>query len=184
MGCALEAAERRLVVSKVGQIKVVLHRPLEGTPKTATIRRTATGKWFVSFSCEWEPTPLPPTGREVGLDVGLRVFAIPSEGEPVANPRFFRAEERTLAKAQRQHQAALDIHKALRAALTAQVHAHHPDLEERTVWRLVSQDVGEQGHGESGSGGARWWRGCMSVAAGGAATLRTSRAVRWSIAMI
>src|SRR5262249_23508143 len=81
VGCALDARARRVVVSKVGRIKVRLHRPLEGTPKTATIRRSATGKWFVSFSCEWEPTPLPPTGREVGIDVGLKVFAMPSEGK-------------------------------------------------------------------------------------------------------
>src|SRR5215813_10754068 len=69
-GCALNAQERRLVVSKVSRSKVVLHRPLDGVPKTATLRRTATGKWFVTFACEWAPTPLPPTGREVGLDVG------------------------------------------------------------------------------------------------------------------
>ena len=52
---------KRLVVSRVGESKSCSHRPLEGTPKTATIRRTATGKWFVTISCEWEPTPLPPT---------------------------------------------------------------------------------------------------------------------------
>src|SRR5258708_37140430 len=118
MGCALGAGEQRLVVSKVGRIKVLLHRPLEGTPKTATLRRTATGKWFVTFSCAWEPTPLPPTGREVGLDLGLRVFAMPTAGEPIANPRFFRAEERALAKSQRKPKAAVDAHKAVREALT------------------------------------------------------------------
>jgi putative transposase len=92
----------RIHIHGVGQVKVVLHRPLEGTPKTATIRRHSTGKWYVSFSCECaEPTPLPPTGRQVGLDMGLVVFAMPSEGAPIDNPRFFRTEERALAKAQR-----------------------------------------------------------------------------------
>ena len=74
VGCALDAKAKRLVISKVGCIKVLLHRPLEGVPKTATIRHTATGKWFVSFACEWEPTPLPPTGQAIGIDVGLKVF--------------------------------------------------------------------------------------------------------------
>jgi putative transposase len=80
MGCALDTTQKRLVVSKVGRIKIVLHRPLAGEPKTATIRRTATDKWSVIFTCEWEPTTLPPMGGEVGIDVGLKVFAMHSQG--------------------------------------------------------------------------------------------------------
>ncbi len=143
-GCALDTRARRLVVSKVGRIKVLLHRLLEGVPKTATIRRTATGKWYVSFSCEWEPTPLSPTRQVVGIDVGLKVFAMPTEGKPVENPRFFRHEERVLAKAQRKHQTALDTHKAVRVALTAQIQTQQPMLDAQQVWQQVSQDSGER----------------------------------------
>jgi putative transposase len=144
VGCALDVGERRLVVSKVGRIKVLLHRPLQGKPKTATIRRAATGKWFVSFSCEWEPTPLPPTGQVVGIDVGLKVFAMPSVGDPITNPRFFRVEEHALAKAQRKHQVALDAHEALRVVLTQRVMAQQPGLDARAVWQVVSQDTDER----------------------------------------
>jgi putative transposase len=144
VACALDVTEQRLVVSKVGRIKVLLRRPLQGTLKTATIRRTATGKWFVSFSCEWEPTPLPRTQREEGVDVGLTVFAMPTEGDPIATPRFFRSEERALANAQRKHQVSLDTHTALRAALTEQVKQAHSDLEARQVWQQVSQDERER----------------------------------------
>jgi putative transposase len=144
VGCTLAVVEKRLVVSKVGHIKVLLHRPLEGVPKTATIRRTATGKWFVTFSCEWEPMSLPPTAREVGLDVGLTVFAMPSVGDPIMNPRFFRSEERALAKAPRKHQVALDAHKTSRSSLTAQIQAAQPHLDELEVWRLVSQQADER----------------------------------------
>jgi putative transposase len=66
---------------------------LEGTPTTATIRRTATGKWFATIACEWEPTALPPTGQEVGIAVGLATFATLTQGDPIENPRFFRQEE-------------------------------------------------------------------------------------------
>jgi putative transposase len=144
VGCALDLHEKRLVVSKVGHIKVLLHRPLEGTPKTATIRRMATGKWFVSFAGEWEPTPLPSTGHEVGLEVGLKVFAMPTHGDPIQNPRFFRAEEQARARAQRKHQVAPDAHKALRAALTARITARQPTGNEHEVWQVVSQDGGER----------------------------------------
>jgi putative transposase len=130
VGCALDTTDKRLVVSKVGRLKVLLHRPLEGAPKTATIRRTTTGKWFVTFSCEWESTPLPPVHREVGIDVGLKVFAMPTEGDPIANPRFLRSEERALAQAQRKHQVALDAHTASRALLTERFKAAYPDLQQ------------------------------------------------------
>src|SRR5262249_28637768 len=51
-GVKLSASGKRLTLSKVGDVKIISHRPLEGTPKTATIRRTPTGKWFVTISCE------------------------------------------------------------------------------------------------------------------------------------
>lgn len=90
-----------LILSKIGSIRVVLHRGVEGRIKTATIRRSTSGKWFVSFSVEGEHKPLVPSETAIGMDVGLHSFATLSNGEKIANPRFFRAEERELAKAQR-----------------------------------------------------------------------------------
>jgi putative transposase len=102
VGCHLDAEAKRLRVMNVGLVKVVLHRPLEGTPKTATLQRSSTGKWYVSFSCECAgPAPLLPTGQEVGLDIGLATFAMPTQGEPIANPRFFRQDESALRGAHR-----------------------------------------------------------------------------------
>jgi len=98
-GCQLRG--EKLVVSKVGPVKIVLHRPVEGVVKTATIRRTATGKWFAFFSCELEPKPLPTSTERAGIDVGLMTFATLSNGEKIENPRFFRREEKALAQAQR-----------------------------------------------------------------------------------
>jgi putative transposase len=143
-GVRLSASGKCLLLSKVGEVKIIVHRPLEGTPKTATIRRTATGKWFVAISCEWDPTPLPPTGQAVGFDVGLTTFATRSDGQTIANPHFFRREERALARAQRQRQRAIDAHKATRAGVTARVKRAHPELDEADVWRAVSQDAEER----------------------------------------
>jgi len=77
------------------------YRPLDGTVKTCCVRRTSAGKWFVSFSCEVEDAPLPATDPVVGIDVGLEKFATLSTGAQIANPRFFRRDERDLARAQR-----------------------------------------------------------------------------------
>jgi putative transposase len=90
-----------LDLSKLGRVQMIDHRPIEGMVKTLTIRRTSTGKWYACFSVETEPEPLPETQHAVGVDVGLTHFATLSTGEQVANPRFFRKDERELAKAQR-----------------------------------------------------------------------------------
>jgi len=91
----------RLHLSKIGDVKVVLHRPIEGTIKTLTIRRSATGKWYACFSVEYDPIPTPQKETVIGIDVGLESFATLSNGEKIENPRFFRTDEKALAKAQR-----------------------------------------------------------------------------------
>ncbi len=98
-----EVKDGKLHLAKIGDIKIKLHRPIEGTIKTCTIRRMPTGKWFVCFSVEIEDMPLPPwkDGSVVGVDVGLESFATLSNGKKIANPRFFREEEKELAKVQR-----------------------------------------------------------------------------------
>src|SRR5262249_54369068 len=110
---------------------IILHRPLEGTPKTATISHSSTGKWYVCFSCECaEPAPLPQTGQQVGIDVGLKAFATLSTNAEITNPRFFRQEERALAKAQRRlsKQETGTPEHAKRRKVVARVH-------ERIAWR-------------------------------------------------
>ncbi|MDD5774368.1 MAG: transposase [Candidatus Omnitrophica bacterium] len=94
--------ENIIQLSKIGGVKIKLHRPIEGTIKTCTIRRTPTGKWFITFVCDVEHTS---TERSIepaiGIDMGLTSFATLSNGEHIENPRFFRQEEKNLVKAQR-----------------------------------------------------------------------------------
>jgi len=96
----------QLLLSKVGAVKLVGHRPIEGTPKTVTLARSATGKWFACFSCEIVPTPLPPSSEIVGVDVGLASFATFSNGEQIANPRFYRRDEADVKRVQKRKDAA------------------------------------------------------------------------------
>jgi putative transposase len=90
-----------LSLSKIGRIRIRLHRPLAGTPKTVTISREADG-WYACISCaEVLIERLPATGQETGIDVGLKVFLITADGQVVDNPRYYRTAERRLARAQR-----------------------------------------------------------------------------------
>jgi putative transposase len=75
-------------------IKIKLHRPLEGTIKSATISRTSTGKYFVSILCDTgedcKPKSKVKKETAVGIDLGIKDFAVTSDGEVIKNPKFLR----------------------------------------------------------------------------------------------
>jgi putative transposase len=88
-------------LSKIGTIRIKMHRPIEGEIKTCTIKRNPSGNWTISFSCELNVDPLAPKQESVGIDMGLEHFATMSDGKQIANPRFFKQGEKALSKAQR-----------------------------------------------------------------------------------
>jgi len=90
----------RLALSKIGAVRICKDRLMMGTPKTCTIIRRANG-WYACIACDTEPEPLPKTGKNVGIDVGLESFATLSNGEAISNPRLLRRAERQLKTAQR-----------------------------------------------------------------------------------
>lgn len=97
---------RHLVVpKKLGtRIKIKLHRPFEGTPKTVYIVKRADGHWYALIVCELPDVVASPTHDDrpaVGIDVGLKSFLTDSDGNTVENPRFFRTSQRTLRRKQR-----------------------------------------------------------------------------------
>ena len=93
---------RNLTISKVGRLKLYLSRPVLGEIKTVTVKRSATGKWFVNFSCDKVPENiLPENEKEIGIDVGLKVFLADSDGNFVDNPKFYRDSQKDLRRKQR-----------------------------------------------------------------------------------
>jgi putative transposase len=84
---------RRLKVSGIGRVAVRWHRELAGTVKTVRLVKKADG-WFACFSCETEPEPLPPTGKTVGIDVGVASLITTSDGEKTEHPAFYREEQK------------------------------------------------------------------------------------------
>jgi putative transposase len=94
------------VPAKIGKLlKIKLHRPFEGTPKTVHLVHRVDGHWYALIVCETEPhTEHEPTTCEhpdIGIDVGLKSFLTDSEGQTVENPRFYRTSQRTLRRKQR-----------------------------------------------------------------------------------
>ena len=86
---------------KVGWVKTVFHRPLQGKAKNVTVSKTKTGKYNVSFQVEMEmPDPQPKAGQ-VGVDLGLKTYLALSSGETIPNPGNLIKGERRLKKLQR-----------------------------------------------------------------------------------
>jgi len=121
-----------LILSKIGRIAVRWSRPLEGTPKTVTISREADG-WYVCFSCADVPVqPLPATGCETGIDLGLEAFATLSSGARILHPGWYRKAERALKTAQRRVSRRKKGSNRRRKAVTLLAKAHQTVRRQRT----------------------------------------------------
>jgi putative transposase len=132
-----------LVLSKIGRIGVRWSRPMEGTPKTVTISREADG-WYACFPCADVPVqPLPATGQETGIDLGLEAFATTSTGERIFHPGWYRQAERRLKTAQRRVSRRKKGSNRRRKAVGLLARAHpkvkrqRQDFHHKTALRLV-----------------------------------------------
>ncbi|HEX6121741.1 MAG TPA: transposase [Ktedonobacterales bacterium] len=134
-----------LVLSKIGRVCVHWSRPLEGTPKTVTISREADG-WYVAISCAEVPTrPLPPTGQETGIDLGLEAFATLANGERIHSPGCYRKAEAYLAKCAKRVARRKKGSKRRKKAVVLLAKAHQTvarqrqDFHHKTALALVRQ---------------------------------------------
>lgn len=99
-GCRWKPDMGRVYLQGVGHVKVHAHRPVQGRVKTISAKREGR-RWYVVLSCDDVPArPIPATGREVGLDVGVARFATTSDGEVIASPRYTRKSADEMAAAQ------------------------------------------------------------------------------------
>ena len=136
-----------LILSKVGSIKVKLHRELCGTAKTVCVRRAAGNKWYATISCEHIPEPLPYEPKAVGIDVGTSTFGTLSDGTKIANPRFFKREQKVLAMAQRRLEKVAKGTPARekRKAIISRIHARIANKRSDFAHKLSRQLVNTYG---------------------------------------
>jgi putative transposase len=92
----------KVFLSKIGHIPMVFHRNIKGKIKTCQVIKTYTDKWYVVFSCEEVPLePLRKTGKDIGVDVGIKTYIKLSDGEAIGNPKYLKNSLDKLSKAQR-----------------------------------------------------------------------------------
>jgi putative transposase len=90
----------KLQLSKIGEVKIILHRPMEGKIKTCTIKKEGED-WFAIFSCEIDRKVVTRTDNTpVGIDLGCIDFVTMSDGSSILNPHYLRISEEKLKLAQ------------------------------------------------------------------------------------
>ena len=94
-------AGNKLKLPKLGWVRFAKSREVAGRILSAAVRRNPTGKYFVSLLCEVDIPPLPQTDVSIGVDLGIKEFAVCSNGQVVANPMHLRQYEKYLARWQR-----------------------------------------------------------------------------------
>jgi len=133
---------KRVYLQGIGRVKVDLHREVAGRVKTIQIKRQGR-RWMLVLSCDDVPIhPLPVTGRQGGIDVGIVAFATTSDGQHVDNPRWARVAARQLAAAQQRLQRARRGGKN-RAAKRETVAARHRKVanQRRDFHRKQARDL-------------------------------------------
>ncbi len=104
VGSNIKVLDGAVQLPKLGKVKCRVSRTVQGRILSATVSRSASGKYYVSLCCrlDQELPVLPQTGNAVGLDVGIKSFAVSSDGSEYPNPKYLQRSEKKLARLQRQ----------------------------------------------------------------------------------
>ena len=95
--------ERGIKLPKLGVVRCRVSRKAEGRILSATVSRTAGGRYFVSvLFTDWEPERLERSGEEAGIRLGIRTLATLSDGTEIGNPRYFSRSQERIAHLQRE----------------------------------------------------------------------------------
>lgn len=97
----IEIIGKRIKLPKLGLVKIKKTRTINGDIKRVTVSKTKSNKYFVSILCDVDIQELPKIDKKVGVDVGIKTFAVCSDGYKEENPKYLRKAEKRLAKLQK-----------------------------------------------------------------------------------
>ena len=100
---SITISDRYIKLPKIGLVRIKKHRDFDGTIKSVKVSQAPSGKYYVSVlvDCK-EQEKLPKSENEIGIDLGIKEFAITSDGEMIPNPKYLKKSLDKLAKLQRQ----------------------------------------------------------------------------------
>ena len=142
--CAFSVEGNHVKISKVGAVKIKMHRALPENHGTLFLKQIC-GAWYACFSCEVEAQTLPKSDAAIGIDVGLESFAVLSDGTMIQNPRWYKKAQAKLRKAQRRvARRKKGSHRRRRAVeLLQNIHEHvanqRKDFQHKLSHQIVQQ---------------------------------------------
>lgn len=99
----IKLLEKAIQLPKLGAVKCRISKQVQGRILSATVSKNPAGKYFVSLCCtDVSVKPLPPTGTSIGIDMGIKAFAVTSNGDEYPNHKYLQKSEKKLKKLQRQ----------------------------------------------------------------------------------
>lgn len=142
----ISIVDDRLLIGKFpGGIKIVLHRPIKGAIKQATISRTPTGKYFVSVLCDTDeqcsPKPDITEDKAVGVDLGIKSFLVTSDSEVFDNPKYLKKTLPKLKYTQRKYSKHKGKKTKYRLARIHEIVANQrKDFLHKASYKLISEN--------------------------------------------
>ena len=140
-----EIANQRLIVGRLGRLKVKWSRRVEVEPTTVTIIKEPSGRYFVSMVVDVQPPPLPKTGEAIGVDFGVARLATLSNGERIANPRYsnryakqLKRQQQSLARKQKGSNRHLRQRRRV-ARMHEKIANARADTANKLAWSLVNR---------------------------------------------
>ena len=142
----IKLADNTITLPKIGEVKINLHRPIEGTIKRVIVSKTPSGKYFASICCDVEIKPLEKVNKKVGVDVGLKEFAVCSDGYRLPNPKHFRKAEKRLTKLQKDlarkkfGSKSYEKNKLQLAKLHEKIKNQRADFLQKFAYKLINEN--------------------------------------------
>ena len=142
----IKLTDNTITLPKIGEVKINLHRPIEGTIKRVIVSKTPSGKYFASICCDVEIKPLEKVNKKVGVDVGLKEFAVCSDGYRLQNPKHFRKAEKRLTKLQKDlarkkfGSKSYEKNKLQLAKLHEKIKNQRADFLQKFAYKLINEN--------------------------------------------
>ena len=146
VGTNIKVLDKAVQLPKLGLVKCRVSKAVKGRILSATVSQSPSGKYFVSICCtDVEISPMPFTGAVVGIDMGLKAFAITSDGVEYSNHKYLAKSQKKLAKLQRQlSRKSKGSNRWEKARLqVARLHEHITNQRQDAAHKLSTQLIRE-----------------------------------------
>lgn len=146
VGTNIKVLDKAVQLPKLGLVKCRVSKAVKGRILSATVSQSPSGKYFVSICCtDVEISPMPSTGAVVGIDVGIKAFAVTSDGVSYPNHKYLAKSQKKLAKLQRQlSRKSKGSNRWEKARLqVARLHEHITNQRQDAAHKLSTQLIRE-----------------------------------------